>query len=279
MLPSKCIQIGQNWDRSFNDSAVVQILDTNWVSIFEGDLDVLGFVRGILWINADVEHFWRGYGSRVLQDSRLVTAMQHVLVHAPRCFGSAWDGDASFGSVRHQVGAALEAIVEFGISPRSYNFDIWLKRVVCELKANLIVSFASGSVSNIPAVLFVANFDLLLGDARSGNRGAEEIPTFVNGVRFDCRKNKICNELLLHVLYINSASSNGKSLFPCSLKVFLLAEVCNHAHNVEILLQKPFENARGIKASAVGETNSFFSHLAFGVRTGSQTWQQKLAQI
>ncbi len=80
---------------------------------------------------------------------------------------------------------------------------IWIagsKRVVAELEAHLVVALAGGAVADGVGARLAGDVDLLLGDQRPRDRGAEQVDALVQRVGAEHREHVVADELLAQVL-------------------------------------------------------------------------------
>ena len=75
-----------------------------------------------------------------------------------------------------------------------------LQRVIRELEAHLVVAFAGGAMGDGIGADLLGDLDLLLGDQRPRDRGAEQILPFIERVGAEHRKHVVAHEFLAQVL-------------------------------------------------------------------------------
>src|SRR5690606_30538534 len=90
----------------------------------------------------------------------------------------------------------LLATFEFPFAPRRDDLDAGFKRVIAKLEPDLIVALAGCAVAHRIGAGLSRDLDLLLGDQRPRNRGAEKIDALVNGVGAEHREDKVADEFL-----------------------------------------------------------------------------------
>ena len=74
------------------------------------------------------------------------------------------------------------------------------KRVIAELEADLVVALAGGAVGHRVGADLLGDLDLLLGDQRAGDGGAEQIQALVLRVGAEHREDVVAHELLAQIL-------------------------------------------------------------------------------
>ena len=86
-----------------------------------------------------------------------------------------------------QVGARLERPV----APRRDDLDVGVQRIGGQLEADLVVALAGRAVRDGVGAGFAGDVDQMLGDQRPGDRGAEQIVPFIDGIGAEHRKDEI----------------------------------------------------------------------------------------
>lgn len=184
----------------------------------------------------------------------LTGSVVQVLIDTVVGLGLGVDGNAVLGAVGQQIGASLEGLDEFSITPRSDGGDGGAKRLCAHFEAHLVISLAGGSVSNVLGALFNGNANHLLGNARTSNGGSEQVARLVNGVALDGFKDVILDKVSAEVGddALEGAAINGLGL---NLgEVFLeLPDVGAEGDDVEALFDQPFEDDGGVETAGVGE--------------------------
>src|SRR5262249_18104949 len=92
------------------------------------------------------------------------------------------------------------ARTEVPFTPGCDHGDVRLERVIGELKAHLIVALAGRTMRDRVSTDLLGDLDLLLGDQRAGDRGAEQILALVERVGPEHWIDIVANELLAQVL-------------------------------------------------------------------------------
>ena len=131
-------------------------------------------------------------------------------------------------SILHKVKSPVESLVEGRHAPGSNAFDRWIKRGRCQLKPDLVIALASGSVSNELRPFTTCHLNDALGDAGSSQRSAQQIAVLVNSSKDDGRKDEIINELSPSIVDECLRSSQLDSLSPDLFEVFFLTNVRLH---------------------------------------------------
>ena len=96
------------------------------------------------------------------------------------------------------MSASREREVPF--APGRDHGDVGLQGVIGELEADLVVALAGGAVGDGVGADLLGDLDLLLGDQRPGDRGAEQVLALVLGVGPEHREDVVAHELVAQVL-------------------------------------------------------------------------------
>ncbi len=110
------------------------------------------------------------------------------------------------------------------------------------------------------APVFAGDVDQVLGDQRTGDRGAEQIDAFINGIGAEHREDEIADEFFAHILDEDFLDAHHLGLLAGRLQFFALAEIGGKGHDfrAEFGLE-PFQDDRGVEAAGIGEDD--FLHL------------------
>ena len=135
---------------------------------------------------------------RVLQHLALGGGVQEVGVDRERRLAFLVLGDRNLVGAREleQVVAPLER----PLPPRRHDLDRRVERVIGELEAHLVVAFSRRAVTHRVGANFRGDLDLLLGDQRPRDRGAEQVLPLVQRVGAEHREHVVADELLAQVL-------------------------------------------------------------------------------
>ena len=134
------------------------------------------------------------------------------------------------------------------------NPDVWPQGVGTQLKPNLVVSLASGSVADGVGTRLISDFDQSLGDERSSNGGTQQVLPLVEGVGPEHRIHEVLDELLPKVFDVDLLHAHGLGLGPGRLEFLALAKVGRKGHDLAVvLLFKPPKDDRGVQATRIGQ--------------------------
>ncbi len=202
-----------------------------------------------------IDVFGRFLG-RILQHLALRGGVQQVGVDRERGFAALVLGDRdlmAFGEFE-QAGARGE--VPF--APRRDDLDLRLQRVIGEFEAHLVVALAGGAMGHGIGADQPSDLDLLLGDQRAGNRGAEQIQPLIERVGPEHREDVLGDEFLAHILDedVFRLDAEQFGLLARRLQLLALAEIGGEGHHLAAIggLQ-PFQDHRGVETARIGEHN------------------------
>jgi hypothetical protein len=87
-----------------------------------------------------------------------------------------------------------------------------------------------------------------------GDRCAEQVDAFIDGVGAEHREDEVADELFAHVLDEDLLDAKHLGLLACRLEFLALAEIGGKRHDfgAEFGL-KPFQDDRGVEAAGIGE--------------------------
>ncbi len=100
------------------------------------------------------------------------------------------------------------------------------------------------------------DLDLLLGDQRPGDRGAQQVLALIDRVGAEHREHEVAHELLAHVLDedVLGLHAGGQGLGAGRLDLFALAQVGGEGDDLRpVFGLQPLEDDRGVEAARIGE--------------------------
>src|SRR6056297_147168 len=217
-------------------------------------------LRGILQRTRELEHVGRRRRIGVFQQTSLVGPVHDILVAGVRLLGRGFDRNVVLGGKGEQVPAALEACEELRILPRRDDLEIRCQRGKGQFEADLVVALARRAVGERRRAHLPGDLHLALGDDRSRQRRAEQIPILVDRFPGDRGPDEIRDELVLQILDKDLARPGRAGPALDIVEVFQLTNVRNKGDNVIALLKERLENAGGIETTAIGEDDFFPGH-------------------
>ncbi len=201
-------------------------------------------------------HIFRRFDRRIFQNLAFRRRVQQVCVNREWRFALLVfrDRNLVLFSKFEQMRAALERPV----APWSDDLDVRVQRICGKLEANLIIALAGRAVRNCVSAGLLGDFNQVLGDQRTGNRSAEQIDAFIDGVGAEHREDEIAHEFFAHILNENFLDTQHFGLLACWFKFFALAEIGGKGDDfcVKLSLQ-PFQDDRGIETARIGENDLF----------------------
>ena len=148
---------------------------------------------------------------------------------------------------------------EIPLAPGGDDLDLGLQRVIAELKAHLVVALAGGAVTDGIGAHLAGDLDLLLGDQRSRDRGAEQVAALVLRVGAEHREHVVAHELLAQVLDEDVLRLHTKQdrLVARRPQLLALTEVGGEGHDFAAVGGlKPLQDDRGVEPSGIGEDDA-----------------------
>jgi hypothetical protein len=224
----------------------------------ELDGDALWLGRGVLGSGGELPHVDGRGGVRVLENTCLVGDVIQVLVGGPWLGGGLGDGDAGLRSIGEQSLATWEAVVEDRDTPRSNDLDVRLEPIEGKFEADLIIAFASATVRDEVASLALSDSDHATGDDGAGERSTKEVHIFIDAVRLDSGVDQFSDELAPEILQEEFFGADFEGLLLCGGEVLLLSNISHECVDFIALFNQPFQDARGVKTSGVGEQDATF---------------------
>ena len=130
------------------------------------------------------------------------------------------------------ISASREREVPF--APGRDHRDVGLERVVGELEAHLVVALAGRAVRDRVGADLLGDLDLLLGDQRPRDRGAEQILPLVERVGAEHREDVVAHELLAQILDedVLRLDAEQQRLLARGLELLALAEIGGEGHHL-----------------------------------------------
>lgn len=220
------------------------VLEGDWDTLLKLDGKVLWLVRSIEWAGGKLPHIVWWSVVWILKITGLIRAVGSVLVHGPWLGLGGGNWDTGLGGVLEQIVAAGEAVVELWKSPWSDDLDIWLESEESELETDLVVALSGAAVGDDSAAFLLGDVNHAARDDWTGERGAEQVDTLVDGVALDSWDTLLVNELLADIDNVAGNGTDGESLLLGGLKVLLLTNVGHHADDVIALLNEPLEDTK-----------------------------------
>ena len=151
--------------------------------------------------------------------------------------------------------------------PRRDYLDIGIERVIAKLKAHLIIALARRSVADGIGPDQLGNLNLALGNQRPGNRGAEQIKPFIQGIGAHHWEDIIAAEFLADILdedmlFLDACEPR---LLPCGFNLLALAQIGSESDDLTIVRNlEPFDDNAGIQPARIGQHDSVYAGITSG---------------
>ena len=238
-------------------------VDRDRVAVLEIDRDdgrLVGRLLGIVGARIDiVGHVLRG----VFQHLALGRGVQQVGVDRERRFAALVLGDRDLVLLGEFDQPGARGQVPF--APRRDHRHVGLERIIGQLEAHLVVALAGRAMSNGVGADLLGDLDLLLGDQRPRDRGAEQVLALVHRVGAEHRKDVVAHEFLAQVLDedVLRLDAEQLGLGARRLELLALAEIGREGHDLAAIGRlQPLQDDRGIEPARIGEHD--FLHVGFG---------------
>ena len=122
-----------------------------------------------------------------------------------------------------------------GVAPCGDDLDGGIDGIGVQLKADLVIAFAGGTVADGVSAFSLGNFDQAFGDERTGNGGTQKVVVFINGFTLQHGEDVITGELFIEVINDALAGTGGDSLGFETVKFLLLTDIGAVADNFGIV--------------------------------------------
>ena len=227
-------------------------IDRNRDAVFKTDGDFagcVGRVGGALGQHPDV--IGRGVGG-VFERAALVRDVPDVAVPAVDLGGGGGDGHV----VRARVLDGVLARDDGPLAPRRDHRKLRRQGLVGELEAHLVVPLSRAAVRQRVAAGLERHLDLLLGEQRAGDGGAEQVLVLVDAAGADQLPEVLRDEFLAHILDVDFRSARFAGLlFEAGEFVGALSDIAAHGHHfAAVVFLEPRNDDGGIEAPGIGES-------------------------
>ena len=230
--------------------ADVLLVDGDRIAMAEFDLDKGRAVGRVLRCDGALEDVRRRLDPGVLENLAFRGGVQKVGVDRERRFATLILGHRNLVLLgeRDEIGPRLEV----PDAPRRDDLDVRVEGKRGEFEADLIVALAGCAMRDRVGAGLVGDLDQPLGDQRAGDRGAEQIDAFVDGVHPDHRDDEIADEFLLELLDMDLLDTHHLGLLAGRFEFLTLAEIGGEGDDLGAVFGlKPFEDDRGIEPAGI----------------------------
>ena len=145
---------------------------------------------------------------------------------------------------------------EVPFAPRRDHLHVGLEGVIGELEADLVVALAGGAMGDRVGADLLGDLDLLLGDQRTRDRGAEQVLALVERVGAEHREHVVAHELLAQVLDedVLGLDAEQERLVARGRELLALAEIGGEGDDLAAIGDlQPFQDDRCVEAARIGE--------------------------
>ena len=153
VVATNLIQIGQDFGRSH-----CLVIDGDNVTGEVRQFNIGGLIGGRFGANTPAPHLFLGFGPWIFQDATFIGNMQQVGIHRIGRFFARLveiDRDIMFGAIVHQRFTRRQ----IPFTPRRNHLHTGLQGIGTQLKANLIVTLAGGTMRDSIRTGFIGDFD------------------------------------------------------------------------------------------------------------------------
>ena len=189
--------------------------------------------------------------------------MQQVGVDRERRFAALVLGDRDLVLLGELDQPGARGEVPF--APRRDHLDVGLERVIGELEAHLVVALAGRAMRDRVGADLLGDLDLLLGDQRPRDRGAEQILALIERVGAEHRKHVVAHEFLAQILDedVLRLDAEQHRLLARRLELLALAEIGGEGDDLAAIGRlQPFQDDRRVEPARIGEHDLL--HVALG---------------
>src|SRR2546423_5039675 len=245
MTPADVVECSNEIDRIELDS-----IHRSRRSIDETDRDRLGFIGRILRRGGQHEQICR-WGSRCLfEDAALVGDVPDITVRRVDFVSRRGHGNLTRLGVSDRILAAGNA----PLPPWGNNREVWRKRSIGQLKADLIVSFAGAAVGKGIGADAPSDLNLPACDERTTHRGAEEVLATVDSSSAEGGPHELFHELLTQIFDVALIGTRGERFSADALQLFTLADIRGDADNTRaVAFLEPRDDDGRIEPPGIGE--------------------------
>ena len=170
------------------------------------------------------------------------------------------------------------ARLEIPFAPRRDDLHVGLERIIGKLEPHLVVALAGRAVGDRIGADLLGDLDLLLGDQRPRDRGAEQILALIERIGAEHRKHVVADEFLAQILDedVLRLDAERQRLRPRRLELLALAEIGRERDDLAAISRlQPFENDRRIEPAGIGQHD--FLDVFFAARGHGENLSLKAA--
>ncbi len=249
VVVAELVQLGQQ-----GGGRQLLAVDGHRVAALEVEGEDGGLIRRVFRGDGALVHELGGFHARIFQHFALGGGVQEVGVDRERGLAALVLGDRDLvllGEVEQGFAAAV-----LPLAPGGDHADVGLQRIVAELEADLVVALAGGAMADGVGADLAGDLDLLLGDQRTGDGGAEQVLALIDRVGPEHREHVVPHELLAQVFDedVLRLDPEQQRLLARRPQLLALAQVGGEGHHLRAVLGlQPLQDDGGVQPAGIGE--------------------------
>ena len=145
---------------------------------------------------------------------------------------------------------------EIPFAPRRDHLHVGLEGVIGEFESHLIVALAGGAMGDSVGADLLGDLDLLLGDQRPRDRGAEQVLALIKRIGAEHREHVVAHELLAQILDedVLVLDAEQQRLVAGRREFLALAEIGGEGDDLAAISGlQPFQDDRCVEPARIGE--------------------------
>ncbi len=163
------------------------------------------------------------------------------------------------------------------------HFDVGLQRIITQFEAHLVVALAGGAMGDGVGAHFLRDLDLLLGDQRPRDGGAQQIDALIDRIGAEHRKHESRTNSSAHILDedVLRLDAQQQRLLAGGFDLLALAEVGGEGHDLGAIFGlQPFEDDRRVQATRIGQHHLLHAlnrrHVLLHISGGAEAETRKI---
>jgi len=145
---------------------------------------------------------------------------------------------------------------EVPLAPRGDDGDFRLEGVIAQFEPHLVVALAGGAVGDGIGAHLAGDLDLLLGDQRAGDGGAEQVLALIHRIGAEHGEHIVPHELFAHILDedVFRLDAQQQRLLARRRQFLALAEIGGEGHHLAAIGGlKPFQDHGGVEPARISQ--------------------------
>jgi len=133
-----------------------------------------------------------------------------------------------------------------------------MQRHIGQFEADLIVTLAGRAVTDRLGAFIGRNFNLAPRNQGTGDRGAQQVATFIDRIPAQHWEHMVLDEHLAEILHVDFLHAQGLRLLFDGLQIFALPQVGTKRDDFAAIdLFQPLQNHRRVQAPRIGQYHFF----------------------